>query len=75
MMGDQPCTDDRSGVIPWRRHEKPPNETWVEVQGDDAIIEAMAYFGRDGCRPHWRLRDGTCCHPSMFTTWREIPPT
>jgi len=58
-------------VMPWR-NEKPPNETWVEVMEGDGVIEAMAFFGRDGYRPHWQLRDGSACHPSRFSRWREI---
>jgi hypothetical protein len=53
-------------------NHKPPNETWVEVKDGEKVVEAMAYYGRDGYRPHWRLRDGTCCHPSRFSRWREI---
>ena len=56
----------------WRVHEKPPNEKWVEVLDGDKVVEAMAFFGRDGTRPHWKLRDGSACHPSMFSRWREI---
>jgi hypothetical protein len=56
---------------PWRR-DKPPNETWVEVRDGDTPIEAMAFFGRDGYLPHWRLRDESAFHPSRFTEWREI---
>lgn len=56
---------------------KPPNEVWVEVKdysnciGDTyTVVEAMAFYGRDGYKPHWQLRDGTCCSPSRFNSWR-----
>ena len=62
----------QSVVVPWR-NDKPPNETWVQVMDGENVIEAMAFFGRDGYRPHWRLRDESCCHPSRFSRWREIP--
>ena len=52
---------------------KPPNEIWVEVNSNGTILEAMAFHGRDGYKPHWRLRDGTCCHPSRFNSWRYSP--
>ena len=58
-------------VVPWR-NDKPPNETWVQVMDGENVIEAMAFFGRDGYRPHWRLRDESCCPPSRFSRWREI---
>lgn len=58
-------------VRPWRS-DRPPNETWVQVMSGDEIIEAMAFYGRDGYRPHWRLRDDTQCHPARFRRWREI---
>lgn len=57
----------------WINGRKPPNEEWVEVlSGDGKVNEAMAYYGRDGYSPHWRLRDGSCCHPSRFNSWRPI---
>lgn len=56
------------------KNQKPPNEIWVQVLDHKAnIIEAMAYFGRDGYRPHWQLRDGSLHHPSAFKLWRHIP--
>jgi hypothetical protein len=58
-------------VVPWR-NDRPPNEVWVEVKDGEHVIEAMAFFGRDGYRPHWRLRDESCHHPSRFNRWREI---
>lgn len=54
------------------QNEQPPNEIWIEVKDGDSVVEAMAFFGRDGYRPHWQLRDGTACHPSRFSRWREI---
>jgi len=59
-------------VMLWR-NDRPPNETWVQVMDGDNVTEAMAFFGRDGYRPHWRLRNESCCHPSRFSRWREIP--
>lgn len=55
----------------WRT-SKPPNETWVEVLLDSDVVEAMAYYGRDGVRPHWIGRDGRCWSPSWFRRWRQI---
>ena len=52
------------------RH-KPPNEQWVEVLDGECVREAMAFYGRDGYRPHWILRDGMCCHPNRFLRWRH----
>lgn len=52
------------------RH-KPPNKQWVEVLDGEDVREAMAFYGCDGYRPHWILRDGTCCHPSRFSRWRH----
>ncbi len=61
-----------SVVMPWINGEKPPNEEWVEVQsGNGATTVAMAFYGRDGWRPHWRTVDGSSCHPSRFNTWRR----
>ena len=59
----------QSVVMPWR-NDKPPNEIWVQVKDGDSVVEAMAFYGRDGYRPHWRLRDESCCHPSRFSLWR-----
>lgn len=56
--------------LPFDANLKPPNEVWVEVLDGSAFIEAMAFYGRDGYLPHWKLRDGTCCHPSRFSKWR-----
>ena len=63
---------DPVNEVAWR-NDKPPNERWVQVKDDNQVIEAMAFYGRDGYRPHWRLRDESCCHPSRFSRWREIP--
>lgn len=65
-------TDDwevSQDVLPWSSL-KPPNEVWVEVQDKNEVIEAMAFYGRDGYSPHWQLRDGSSCHPSRFNKWR-----
>ena len=62
-------TNDR----PWTTGEKPPNEVWVEVQTSAGeVLEAQAFYGRDGYRPHWQLRDGSACHPSTFSRWRHL---
>lgn len=51
---------------------RPPNETLVEVVWDGEIIEVMAFYGRDGCRPHWRTEDGTRrWDVTAFRRWRE----
>lgn len=55
----------------WRT-DQPPNEVWIEVIDGESVTEAMAFYGRDGWRPHWRLKDGICCSPSRFSRWREI---
>jgi len=60
-------------AMQWQHHAKPPNEVWVEVMSGNTAIEAMAFFGRDGWRPHWQLRDGSSCSPGVFTTWRHLP--
>lgn len=65
--------DSQFDPEPQWRSDKPPNETWVQVMDGENIVEAMAFFGRDGYRPHWRLRNESFCHPSRFTRWREIP--
>ncbi len=55
------------------KYEAPPNETLVEVELDGEIIQVMAYFGRDGVRPHWRSNDGKR-HWAVdaFQRWRPI---
>lgn len=45
---------------------KPPNEEWVIVLDGTDIVEAMAYYGRDGSLPHWKLRDGSCLPADAF---------
>ena len=77
-MSDSKAVRDASGRSPlyvvakqWRS-DRPPNETWVEVLDGESTVEAMAFYGRDGYRPHWQLRDGTCCDPSTFSQWREV---
>lgn len=54
------------------RHDIPPNEVMVEVELGTAIICAMAFYGRDGVRPHWRLPDGTQYAGYAFRRWRPI---
>lgn len=52
---------------------KPPNEEIVEVQDGGRIIRVMAFYGRDGYRPHWRSEDGnTFWEPAAFTKWRPV---
>jgi hypothetical protein len=51
----------------------PPNETLVEVEHCGEIIQVMAFYGRDGNRPHWRTQDGSqCWDVTAFRKWREI---
>ena len=70
----QQCNGSGNEKIEWKNGVKPPNEIWVQVKDGNSIIEAMAFFGRDGYKPHWELRDGTYCAPSRFSHWREIDP-
>ena len=50
---------------------KPPNETLVEVENGDEIIQAMAVYGRDGDRPHWTNENRTkSWDVSAFGRWR-----
>lgn len=52
---------------------KPPNEVLVDVEDGEQIIQVMAYFGRDGSRPHWRNHDGSkCWDVSAFRRWRKV---
>jgi len=58
------------GPQPWQS-TPPPNEVIVEVQHEGQVIEVMAYYGRDGSRPHWRTVDGCVCWGAdAFTLWR-----
>jgi len=51
---------------------KPPNEQIVEVEDNGQIVEVMAYYGRDGSRPHWRNQDGSkCWDVTAFSRWRH----
>jgi len=57
----------------WRTDE-PPNEVVVEVKDGRKLIRAMAFYGRDGYRPHWRTPGGdTQWEPAAFKKWRPIP--
>lgn len=51
----------------------PPNETIVEVEYEAGkIIRALAFYGREGYRPHWRSEDGKTHWPaSAFKRWRS----
>lgn len=50
----------------------PPNEVIVEVEHESRVIEVMAYYGREGSRPHWRTADGNrFWGPEAFTRWRH----
>ena len=52
---------------------QPPNEVLVEVEEGKKIIRVMAFYGRDGTRPHWRTKNGSRAWPvSAFSRWREI---
>jgi hypothetical protein len=53
---------------------QPPNEEIVEVLDDDGtVLEAAAFYGRDGYLPHWQSADGnTRWDPERFTKWRRI---
>lgn len=55
------------------RYDAPPNETIVEAEEAGETIQVMAFYGRDGYRPHWKSADGTqvWCVDS-FTRWREV---
>lgn len=53
---------------------KPPNETPVEVEYEGNIITVEAFYGRDGYRPHWRNKEGTCWDVSAFRRWRHVSP-
>ena len=55
--------------LAWRCSQ-PPNEEFVEVECDGKIIGAMAVYGRDGMRPHWRSGDGTSWDHNRFVKWR-----
>jgi hypothetical protein len=51
----------------------PPNETLVEVEDGDKIIQVMAFYGRDGYRPHWTNEDHTKSWDMWaFRRWRPI---
>lgn len=58
------------------RFDTPPNEVLVEVDDPDhagGVITAMAIFGRDGTRPHWRSEDGDKLWPAeTFLRWRPL---
>lgn len=57
---------------PWRT-DQPPNETTVEVELNERVLQVMAYFGRDGNIPHWRTPDGTHSFPvGRFARWRHV---
>ena len=67
----QTLMSDAASRGPWL-DSRPPNEVVVEVELDGKIIEVLAYFGRDGSRPHWRTADGgTCWSVDTFTRWRH----
>lgn len=65
---------EQSTDIPWIT-DKPPNEEWVEVIDGDQILVVMAFYGRDGYRPHWIGKDGSCYDPESFTRWRRNSET
>lgn len=52
---------------------RPPNEELVEVEWAGGIIEVMAFFGRDGYRPHWKTADGEqTWSVDSFSRWRTL---
>lgn len=53
---------------------KPPNEVIVEALSyEGKVHHVMAFYGRDGTRPHWRTKDGSEQYPvDYFTKWREV---
>ncbi len=55
----------------WRT-DIPPNEQYVEVDCLGKIIQVMAIHGRDGVRPHWRNKEGSCWEHDAFIEWRHI---
>ena len=71
---DVPPSNVPSLVPPMFYDSKPPNETWVRVLdvSNDRLVEAMAFYGRDGYAPHWQLRDGSCCPPHKFKSWTYL---
>jgi hypothetical protein len=51
----------------------PPNETLVEVEDGGDFIQVMAFYGRDGHRPHWTTKDGgKVLDVRAFKRWRAI---
>ena len=51
----------------------PPNEVLVEVEDGEEIIQVMAFYGRDGYRPHWTNQDRSkAWDVSAFRRWRRI---
>lgn len=59
------------GPQPWQSLP-PPNEVIVEVELEGQVIEVMAYYGREGYRPHWRTANGSrFWGPEAFTLWRH----
>lgn len=58
-------------VVEWQ-FGKPPNEVVVEVEYEGQIIEVMAFFGRDGYRPHWTDVDrNKSWSVNTFNRWRH----
>ena len=51
----------------------PPNEKLVEVEENGERIQVMAFYGRDGYRPHWTNADRSKIWPvDRFQRWWEI---
>jgi hypothetical protein len=46
----------------------------MEVEYEGKIIAVEAFYGRDGYRPHWRDKYGTCWDVSAFRRWRHVSP-
>ena len=59
-------------MIEWKT-TNPPNEVLVEVELDGEVIEVMAFYGRDGYRPHWRTENGDRqWSADTFQRWRYL---
>lgn len=51
--------------------DKPPNERIVEVEWEGEAIRVLAFYGRNGWRPHWRSEDRTkMWDVDAFPRWR-----
>ena len=72
MSENEKTTENLGSPSDWNTG-RPPNEKLVEVEDGDKIIQVMAFFGRDGYRPHWTNEDRTkSWDVSAFRRWRPI---